>query len=234
MRPAAIALVGLAALAAFAVLAHSQASSSSSSNTDAELEAFPTYDAPAFPWDRLDGWGLVVAQLESSAVERAVTDPHVFTQLEAFLSMIAKAEGTDRAADPYRVCYGYRHTVSDMTDHPAITGEWQGESIASLGPQYVGKISTAAGRYQIIKPTWQACKTALGLVDFSPRSQDLAATYLVKKRGAFDDVQTGNIVDAIAKCRNEWASLPGGDAGQPQRRLEALLEAFTDAGGYLA
>lgn len=234
MRPVAFALVGLAAFAAFTALAHQQATSSSNTDT----EAAPVDDAPAFDylpsWDSVDLWGMTTAAIESNTVQQAITNPNTASQTDAFLTMIAKAEGTDRATDPYRVCYGYAHEIQSFADHPAITGEWRGESIASLGPQYVGKISTAAGRYQIIRPTWRVCKAALGLTDFSPRSQDLAALYLVKKRGALPDVESGDVVTAIAKCRNEWASLPGGDSGQPQRKLQALLQTFSEAGGYLA
>ena len=177
---------------------------------------------------------MTAAAIESNTVQQAITNPNTASQTDAFLTMIATSEGTNRATDPYRVCYRYRHTIEDFRDHPAVTGEWHGESIADLGPQYAGKISTAAGRYQIIMPTWLICKAALKLHDFSPRSQDLAALYLVKKRGALANVESGDIAAAVAKCRNEWASLPGGDSGQPQRRLAALLQTFTEAGGYLA
>lgn len=234
MKPATLALVGLAAFAAFTALAHQQATSTS----NADLEAEPSNDFALLEylpgWDSVDLWGMTTAAIESNTVQQAIADPNTAAQTDAFLTMISRAEGTDRAADPYRVCYSYRHTIEDLRDHPAVTGEWKGESIANLGPQYAGKISTAAGRYQIIKPTWLRCKKALGLVDFSPASQDLAALYLVKGRGALEDVQSGDIATAIAKCRNEWASLPGGDSGQPQRRLEALLQTFTAAGGYVA
>jgi len=48
----------------------------------------------------------------------------------AFLAMIQRAEGTSAAGrDPYRVCYGYRHTIGNMRDHPAVTGEWRGERL---------------------------------------------------------------------------------------------------------
>ena len=76
--------------------------------------------------------------------------------LQAFLATIRHSEGTDRAADPYRVVYSYNHTIVNLSDHPAVTGEWKGAPLDNLGPLYVGKISTAAGAYQIIKPTWLA------------------------------------------------------------------------------
>ncbi|QAZ41584.1 endolysin [Methylibium sp. Pch-M] len=156
----------------------------------------------------------------------------------AFLSMLRSAEGTDRRADPYRVCYGYAHTIEDMSDHPAVTGEWRGAKLpdaicsgAGLGP---GCVSTAAGAYQLIRPTWLECKRKLGLTDFSPASQDAAAVYLIRRRGALEDVQAGRLSDAIAKVAKEWASLPGAGYGQPERRLAGLSDAFARAGGVMA
>ena len=148
--------------------------------------------------------------------------------------MIAHSEGTDRAPDPYRVCYGYRHTIVDLRDHPAITGEWKGESLASLGAQYAHEISTAAGRYQINRPTWLHCKAALHLQDFTGPSQDDAAIFLIKQAGFLDAVNAGDIQAAIDGCSGVWASLPGSKAGQPTRTVAALLDAYTELGGELA
>jgi len=47
-------------------------------------------------------------------------------------------------------------------------------------------------------------------------------------------VEAGRVADAIDKCRLEWASLPGAGYGQPERKLAALIDAYTNAGGALA
>jgi muramidase (phage lysozyme) len=158
--------------------------------------------------------------------------------IAAFLGMIRQAEGTDRASDPYRVCYAYRHTIQSMADHPAITGEWRGEKLpdamcanAGFGP---GCVSTAAGAYQIIKPTWVKIKNALGLDSFSPASQDAAAVELIARRGALEDVKAGRIAQAINKCRNEWASLPGNYAKQGQHPTNTLISWYQNNGGFTA
>lgn len=148
--------------------------------------------------------------------------------------MLSHSEGTDRAADPYRVVYGERYTIKDLRDHPAITGEWLGESLASLGPAYVGKVSTAAGRYQIIKPTWVALRNMLKLPDFSGPSQDAAALELIREKGALALVDAGRVAEAITACREIWASLPGSTSGQPQRSFAALISVYGDAGGAFA
>jgi muramidase (phage lysozyme) len=156
----------------------------------------------------------------------------------AFLALIAHSEGTDLEPDPYRVTFGYRHTIVSFLDHPAVTREWLGEPLpdaicraAGLSP---GCRSTAAGRYQIIRPTWVGVRDRLRLRDFQPDMQDAAALYLIAQRGALDDVLHGRIQTAIEKCRLEWASLPGAGYGQRERKVDELLAAFTEAGGKLA
>lgn len=154
--------------------------------------------------------------------------------LAAFLATIRHSEGTDKAPDPYRVVYAYKYTIKDLSDHPAITGEWHGESLASLGPAYVGKISTAAGAYQIIRPTWLSLKARLSLPDFTGPSQDAAAVELIREAGALDLVNGGRVAEAIGKCHGIWASLPGSTSGQPQRTMAELVQAYGKAGGAFA
>ena len=148
--------------------------------------------------------------------------------------MLRHSEGTDKAPDPYRVVFGYGHTIHDLSDHPAITGEWIGISIAFLGPAYAGKISTAAGAYQITRPTWERAKAVLALPDFTAGSQDDAAIWLIKGAGALDLVNAGRVGEAISLCHHIWASLPGSTAGQPTTSFASLMNAYGDAGGAFA
>lgn len=162
----------------------------------------------------------------------------ILTNERAFLALIRFSEGTDKAEDPYRVCFGYRHTVVDMSDHPAITGEWRGERLPDdlciKAGQKPGCVSTAAGAYQFIRPTWRGIRDRLRLPDFEAPSQDRGALYLIANCGALEDVHTGRIRTAVVKCSPEWASLPGSLAGQRQRTHEALIAAFEGAGGVMA
>jgi len=171
------------------------------------------------------------ALMDQATISADVEDANV----RAFLLMIQHSEGTDQVSDPYACLYGYSGTITDFSDHPKLTGEWQGVSLANLGPSYAGKISTAAGAYQIIKPTWQGCKRALGLTDFGPASQDAAAIYLIREAGALDYVKAGQFDAAVGLCAREWASLPGANAaGQAMRRLDDLRTAYANAGGAIA
>jgi hypothetical protein len=157
--------------------------------------------------------------------------------IAAFLSMTAHSEGVDRAADQYRVCYAFKHTIIDLNFHPAEPRppdgaiEWKGEPLDALGAQYVGMHSSAAGRYQMTLPTWLGCKHILGLTSFNAAAQNDACVLLIKQKGALDDVNAGRVQDAIFKCRGLWASFPASDSGQPKRALADLLAKFTAGGG---
>lgn len=230
-RAAVLIGAALAGFVALQVLAHLQATAAAE-----EQAAADTGPAEASTWDALDLWGMGTATIERNSIERTMTalDPSA-ANVAAFLTMIEHAEGTARGGrDPYRTCYAYRHTIRDLAEHPAVSGEWKGEPLDSLGPQYAGLVSTAAGRYQIIRRTWLGARKALGLRDFGPASQDRAAVWLIKNRGALADVQAGRFAQAVDKCRAEWASLPGAGYGQPERKLGELQAAYTNAGGTLA
>src|SRR5271163_1232704 len=99
--------------------------------------------------------------------------------------MIRHSEGTDKASNPYAVTFGYQFLITDFSDHPAVLGTWD-------GVHWAGGLSTAAGAYQIIKPTWISLKARLNLPDFSPASQDAAATELIRERSALDMVNGGH------------------------------------------
>ncbi|MCM3565924.1 glycoside hydrolase family 24 protein [Hydrogenophaga intermedia] len=165
----------------------------------------------------------------------AVSDDQAARNVAAFLAMIRYAEGTAGQGDPYRVCYGYSHTIRNLVDHPAVTGEWGGKALpdsycrgAGFGP---GCKSTAAGAYQIIRGTWLELKRKLNLPDFGPASQDAAAVELIRQRGALNDVRAGRFAIAVEKVAPTWASLPGAGYDQPERKLASLVSAYQAAGG---
>ena len=47
-------------------------------------------------------------------------------------------------------------------------------------------------------------------------------------------MRAGRFADAVAKCKKEWASLPGAGYGQRENSLATLQAAYLDAGGNLA
>jgi muramidase (phage lysozyme) len=146
----------------------------------------------------------------------------------AFLDMLAWSEGTDHPRQRTRD-QGYDVIVGGAlfegyADHP--------RKLVPL-PR-LGIKSTAAGRYQLLSRYYDAYKKQLGLPDFSPLSQDLIALQQIRERRALPDIQAGRIPEAIEKCRNIWASLPGAGYGQHEHKLESLIAHYLAAGGVLA
>lgn len=156
----------------------------------------------------------------SSSPEELARDPRV----RAMLDVLGFTEGT---GDNYgRVVYGTvlrapynpdlvgrrNVTVTDFSRHPNI--------LVRVRP---GLNSTAAGRYQFLKGTWDG----LGMRDFSPRSQDIAAVKLMQRRGMIEPLLRGDIRTAVFRGAPEWASLPtarGGSyyGGQPARTIREI------------
>lgn len=94
--------------------------------------------------------------------------------------------------------------------------------------------SSAAGRYQLLMRYFDAYKARLKLADFSPASQDAIALQQIRECGALPDINAGNFEEAVRKCRNIWASLPGAGYGQHENRMDKLLAAYVAAGGSVA
>lgn len=143
----------------------------------------------------------------------------------AFLDMLAFAEiGPTMLAksdDGYNVLVGsLPHkmlTFDSYATHPAI--------------YHKGTNSTAAGRYQILSRYWPHYAKQLKLPDFGPESQDLYAVHQFRERKALHLIQDGKLIDAIARVKNIWASLPGAGYGQREHKLADLLEVYEKAGG---
>ena len=74
-------------------------------------------------------------------------------------------------------------------------------------------------------------QSALGLKDFSPKSQDAVALQQIKERGALPYDDRGDIRQAIDRCSNIWASLPGAGYGRFEHKADSLIAKFKEAGG---
>ena len=147
-------------------------------------------------------------------------------QRKAFLDMVAWSEGTDNGRQPTRN-HGYDVIVggelfTDYSDHP--------RKLVKLNSKLK---STAAGRYQLLSRWWDAYRKQLGLKDFSPKSQDAVALQQIKERGALPMIDSGDIRQAIDRCSNIWASLPGAGYGQYEHKIGDLIARFKEAGGVV-
>ena len=53
----------------------------------------------------------------------------------------------------------------------------------------------------------------------------------IKERGALPMIDRGDIRQAIDRCSNIWASLPGAGYGQFEHKAYSLIAKFKEAGG---
>lgn len=156
--------------------------------------------------------------------------------IDAFLFMIRACEHryptdvTNNAA--YNIFYGGKR-FSDLSDHPVITGELKpvplSDSMCIAAGLEPGCVSTAAGAYQLIRPTWKRVREiSPRLEDFSPESQDEAALRLLDECGALRMIESGDIEGAINKASKIWASLPGSTAQQNPKAMSYALNRYHD------
>lgn len=156
----------------------------------------------------------------------------------AFLYMIQAAETTPQdvaSGLAYRMTYG-KGLFDSFADHPANLG-WRGMPLpermcraAGFGP---GCVSTAAGAFQIIKPTWNRVRAAGAwgpyLPDFSPESQDEAGRRLLIECGALPYVERGDFDSALRRAAPVWASLPGSTAQQGPKSRDTVFAYYSQA-----
>ncbi|HFF8267464.1 TPA: glycoside hydrolase family 104 protein [Acinetobacter baumannii] len=154
-------------------------------------------------------------------LEQALSNPNV----RKMLNLIANTEGVKHG---YNTLFG-NERINDLSNHP---------NIRKAFTQTDGKknYTTAAGRYQFIKDTWDGVARQYGLDDFSPRNQDIGAIALIAQNGALDDVLKGNYQRAIRKLGGTWASLPSSTYAQPKKswaETNRLLGGSTMAKGSM-
>jgi len=122
-------------------------------------------------------------------------------EAQAFLDAIASAEGT---GGDYNIIVGGKK-FEGYEQHPNIVG-----LKTKAGP------STAAGKYQITKQTWDDfSKRYPDLKDFSPENQDKAAMYIAterykkstKGRDLAADLAAGNTTYLREALKDTWTSL---------------------------
>jgi muramidase (phage lysozyme) len=161
--------------------------------------------------------------LPSGGSQELSIGPYALTpRRRALLATIRYAEGTwtNGSARGYQLLYGGGH-FSSLSRHPQIT----------VRRRYV---SAAAGAYQFLPPTWNRVAHRLGLRDFGPRNQDMAALYLVERRGVLATLDreglNGRVLDRLAR---EWASLPnlrGASVyGQPVKTAQELQQFYASS-----
>lgn len=213
-REGLIAATGLLLAGAYWFMKQNQGGTASADNTTSEAEDVLNSTAQTTA-QFLDG--ATGGYLKISAMARVSPTLLQNKNVQAMLRVIRTGEGTADSGGYSRLFGGGNFT--GFADHPRqkIT-KW-------------GLTSTAAGAYQFLASSWDETKRTMGLVDFSPASQDLAALGRLAARGALDDVLAGRFTSAIKKINREWASLPGSPYGQRTMQFSSALAIYQGTGG---
>ena len=144
-------------------------------------------------------------------------------QRKAFLDMLAWSEGTDNGRQKTRN-HGYDVIVggelfTDYSDHP--------RKLVTLNPK------TQINRRRTLPAFsrwWDAAARAVGLKDFSPKSQDAVALQQIKERGALPMIDRGDIRQAIDRCSNIWLHCRALVISS-EHKADSLIAKFKEAGG---
>lgn len=143
---------------------------------------------------------------------------------KALHDSIAWAEGTrGYSQDGYNVMFSFK-LMSSCNVHP--------NKCLAFG----SSCSTAAGRYQFLKGTWDSVKSANGLPSFEPENQELGARYLVSTVRHVTvpgsrPMTASEFSNAMSKLSWEWASLPPGRYGQPNKSASQMRSMYCSLAG---
>ena len=107
---------------------------------------------------------------------------------------------------------------NDYPDHP--------RKLVTLNPNSNQQAPDATSFFPV---GGDAYRKQLGLED-SSESQDAVALQQIKERGALPMIDRGDIRQAIDRCSNIWASLPGAVI-LPEHKADSLIAKFKEAGG---
>lgn len=166
---------------------------------------------------------ILMTEKTVSSIRARVASALSNRNVRAFLDMIARFESGGR----YDIIYGGQK-FADFSQHPNIRVPFFNPATQK------NDYSTAAGRYQITKPTYTWVAPLIGVKDFSSVSQDALAVALLYKVGALDMVERGDFNGALLKASGTWASLPHSTSGQSKTTIQSALNSYVQAGGQIA
>ena len=167
-----------------------------------------------------------VSQNRDLNVSSSNSRPQMSPYVRAFLDVIAKAEVGTLDESGYQSLV-FNGKFSTYAEHPNLL------QCGIIGEKEI--CSTAAGRYQFLTKTWNDLDLRLGLRDFSPYNQDLAAIELIREKGALPYVEAGDFQTALMLVNTIWAGLPGSPHDQnPIDEFTALQFAYDRLNVYLA
>lgn len=134
--------------------------------------------------------------------------------VQKMLGLISYAEHTQHHG--YHTAFGSGR-LSHLNDHPRYLKTFK---------QKNGKTNqtSAAGKYQFLRGTWDRLARRYGFKDFGPVNQDLAAIALLIENGAMPYVLKGDWSKAVSKSGGTWASLPSApdSYSQPKKSWQKI------------
>ncbi|MBN8589556.1 MAG: hypothetical protein J0L94_14685 [Rhodothermia bacterium] len=157
----------------------------------------PAHSSPATSYasNEARNWAEMNTMGESRTVamaQKAYEDARV----RAFLDVIARGEVGDMGYDEttYKVLHTFKRIKNYTRMHPGI----------------MVKGSTAAGRYQFLRKTFNpmVSRYPSANLTFEPQGQDMATVLLMHERGILSYLGRDDVHGAIRKAAPTWASLP--------------------------
>ena len=135
-------------------------------------------------------------------------------QRKAFLDMLAWSEGTDNGRQKTRN-HGYDVIVggelfTDYSDHP--------RKLVTLNPTQITLDATS------FFPVAGCLPQAVWPERLLSEKSDAVALQQIKERGALPMIDRGDIRQAIDRCSNIWASLPGAGYGQFEHKASLIAK----------
>lgn len=157
-------------------------------------------------------------------VEAIYKNPTQLANARDYLNMLAASEGTaTQGNNGYNIMFR-GGVFNDYSAHPNQRHEY-------IDKQGRKGVSTAAGRYQFLKGTYDSVAKQLGITDFSPESQDKVAIALMLQKGVdFND--GADLASNVGRINNVWTSLAGSTLGaqyHSTRDPQFLLNAFNQS-----
>ena len=157
-------------------------------------------------------------------VEAIYRNPTQLANARDYLNMLAASEGTaTQGNNGYNIMFR-GGVFNDYSAHPNQRHEY-------IDKQGRKGVSTAAGRYQFLKGTYDGVAKQLGITDFSPESQDKVAIALMLQKGVdFND--GADLASNVGRINNVWTSLAGSTLGaqyHSTRDPQFLLNAFNQS-----
>ena len=143
---------------------------------------------------------------------------------KALHDSIAYAEGTrGYSKDGYNVLFSFK-LIDSCEVHP------------NQCLKFGSSCSTAAGRYQFLTGTWSSVKSAKNLDSFEPENQEKGAQYLIGTVRHVTVPQSramtaSEFSNAMSKLSYEWASLPPGRYGQPNKTQSQMRAMYCSLAG---